>query len=85
MNISDKIILVTGGTGFIGKSLCDTLHENGARVVVLTRSPKRIESKRNISYISALSELRNVFPDIIINLAGEPVAQRWTAAAKNRI
>jgi len=84
MDLRDKIILVTGGTGFIGKPLCERLSQTGARIFVLTRSGKYISTDK-ISYISTLSGLGDTAPDIIINLAGEPIAQRWTAAKKDKI
>ena len=34
-------ILITGGTGFIGRLLCERLLEHGHRVSVLTRTPGR--------------------------------------------
>ena len=84
INLQGKNILVTGGTGFIGKPLCQKMLQSGATVFVLTRSGRRTSSDR-LSYISALSNLAGTTPDIIINLAGEPIAQRWTKTAKDRI
>jgi uncharacterized protein (TIGR01777 family) len=84
MDVRDKIILVTGGTGFIGRPLCERLVREGARLFVLTRSSQHISTDR-ISYIGTLSDLEDSHPDIIINLAGEPIAQRWTAAKKDKI
>lgn len=83
-NLRDKIILVTGGTGFVGKALCALLVRLGARVFVLTRSNKRLFDT-SLTRITDLAELGANVPEIIINLAGEPIAQRWTAAAKDRI
>jgi nucleoside-diphosphate-sugar epimerase len=37
--IDNKLALVTGGTGFIGRSLVDALHARGYRVRVLARRP----------------------------------------------
>lgn len=80
-DLRQKKILVTGGTGFIGKPLCKTLTAAGAEVFVLTRS--RTKSPAGITYISSLSGLEDI--DVIINLAGETVAQRWTKSAKQKI
>lgn len=87
-NLHSKRILITGGTGFIGKALCKSLIQSGARVTVLTRSIKksaenfegRIELIENLEHLSD----GDIF-DIIINLAGEPVAQRWTQKAMQKI
>ena len=39
--MSQKRIMITGGTGFIGKALSDTLFRNGYEVLVLSRSPAK--------------------------------------------
>lgn len=80
-DLREKKILVTGGTGFIGKPLCKTLVAAGAEVFVLTRS--RAKAPAGVTYISSLSDLKDI--DVIINLAGETVAQRWTSSAKRKI
>lgn len=80
-NLREKKILVTGGTGFVGKPLCSALSARGAEVFVLTR--KTVRSFSDITYVSSLTGLKDI--DIIINLAGETVAQRWTRSAKSKI
>ncbi len=87
MNISSKKILITGGTGFIGNHLCDRLLKDGHRLYILTRNQKlnNIATGNNKSYFNHLSQIQNIDIDIVINLAGETIAQRWTKSAKNRI
>lgn len=82
-----KKILITGGTGFIGKPLCDHLLKKGYIVYILTRNKKLTQKKDHEKrfYINNLSEVQNIKIDIIINLAGETIAQRWTKNAKHRI
>ena len=82
-SIPPKIFLITGGTGFIGKALCSKLSEQGAKIFVLTRSLR--ESNKQVHYITSLAELKKVKVDIIINLAGETIAQRWSCKAKEKI
>jgi len=83
-SLRDKTILVTGGTGFIGKPLCQALVYHGARVFVLTRSvPSR--NRDTITYISSISDMKETEPNIIINLAGESIAQKWTPSAQEKI
>ena len=78
-------ILMTGGTGFIGSVLCLRLVEENHNIVVLSRHPENISSP--IKAISDLNELSDdVFFDVVINLAGEPIAnKRWSEQQKNRI
>ena len=78
-------ILITGGSGFIGSSLCSHLLKENHYVVVLSRHPEKI--KYPIKAISDLDHLgaSDIF-DIVINLAGEPIAdKRWSEGQKQRI
>ncbi|HMD70112.1 MAG TPA: TIGR01777 family oxidoreductase [Bryobacteraceae bacterium] len=64
-------ITITGASGFIGRQLLKSLAHAGHSVQALSRQAPLAESLREA--------------DVIIHLAGEPVAQRWTAEAKRRI
>lgn len=85
-----KKILITGGTGFIGKYLTQMLLKEGHFVTIVTRSPGKYSEKqaKNRSYIgwdnglvSAMNE-----HDTVINLVGENLfGQRWTDEVKQRI
>ena len=76
-------ILITGGTGFIGSTLCSRLVENQHHLVVVSRHPERI--KPPVQGIDSLANLDMVF-DAVINLAGEPIVnKRWTDQQKQRI
>ncbi|MBF7073145.1 TIGR01777 family protein [Glaciecola sp. MH2013] len=85
-------ILITGGTGLIGRQLIEHLRssENGSglKLSVLTRDPSR--AKRLLGHAAEYvsnEDLNSVDEyTIIINLAGEPIAdKRWTDAQKKRI
>lgn len=39
-SVKDKVVLVTGGAGILGQSICSYLAEHGARVVVLDRDER---------------------------------------------
>jgi uncharacterized protein (TIGR01777 family) len=81
-------VLVTGGTGFIGRLLCQVLIAGGHRVTVLTRDKRKARLFRGrVTLIESLDDLsdRTRF-DVIVNLAGEPVAEgRWTPARRRKI
>ena len=80
-------VLLTGGTGLIGKALVEQLCLRNEQVTILTRSntPHTISKQKNIKFITALSELdlQEQF-DAIINLAGEPIFHKaWTTKQKS--
>ena len=69
-------ILLTGGTGLIGKALVEQLCLRNEQVTILTRSssPHTLSKHKNIKFITALSQLNSQEQfDAIINLAGEPI------------
>jgi uncharacterized protein (TIGR01777 family) len=82
-------ILITGGTGLIGRHLIPRLLELGHSVIVVTRSPEkarqqldaRVELWKGLNERSTLDGI-----DAVINLAGEPIAdKRWTEEQKQRL
>ena len=80
-------ILLTGGTGLIGKALVEQLCLRNEQVTILTRSssPHTFSKQKNIKFITALSELdlQEQF-DAIINLAGEPIFHKvWSKNQKS--
>ena len=81
-------ILVTGGSGFIGRHFCSAADQLGMHLTVLTRNPaaarKRVPD--SVKLISRLSQLEADYrPDIVLNLAGEPLADgRWTHRRKQK-
>jgi len=77
-----KTILVTGASGLVGQALCPLLKSKGHTVRTLSRSSGDHQWDPAAGEIdpAALDEI-----DVVIHLAGESVAQRWTHAAKRRI
>lgn len=86
-------VVVSGGTGMIGKALCAALLQKNYQVIVLTRDPKKHVSdspqlefaewdpKKQIISKDAISRA-----DHIIHLAGEGIAdKRWTKKRKQEI
>ena len=80
------MVVVTGGTGFLGRSLVAALLERGHDVAVVTRDPARARVPAGARAVS-WSELPAAVDGgcAVVNLAGETIAQRWTDAAKARI
>lgn len=86
-----QTVLITGGTGMVGKELTQIFLREGFKVIVLSR--KEMQSDvANLSY--ALWEVENQKidvnaisqADIIVHLAGEGVAdKRWSAKRKKAI
>ena len=66
-------VAVTGASGLIGTRLSDALRARGDEVV-----PVSLRSGP-----PAPGDLAGC--DAVVHLAGEPVAQRWTTAARERI
>jgi len=87
MNPGLNKVLITGGTGFVGKSLCKKLTQLGFDVYVLTRQPKVNKHLANtqVKYINNLDEINGIGINTVINLAGSSIAQRWSARAKQEI
>ncbi len=80
----NKPVLVTGGTGFLGKHLCDTLKEKGARVTALDfRKPAF--ATEGLKFIAAdiceKSEVADVCGDmeVVFHLAAMPSIARGKA------
>ncbi|QRN96102.1 TIGR01777 family oxidoreductase [Archangium violaceum] len=85
-------VALTGASGFIGPELVRRLLERGHTVHVLARDVKRALARLpegvSGSFFDAATPLS---PDAlggaeaVVHLAGEPVAQRWTESARQRI
>lgn len=82
-------IVVTGGTGLIGRHLIPRLLESGHQVTVVTRNPEKARQILDSRVIlwKGLEDRKNLnHVDAVINLAGEPIAdKRWTEQQKERL
>lgn len=83
-------IAVTGASGFIGRRLLEHLHGLGHQLHVLGRRlPPQAPPEARLYKWDILQEVPpgEALDDVelVVHLAGEPVAQRWTAEAKQRI
>jgi len=80
MNLSDIVALVTGGTGALGPSVVDSLASHGARVIVVSRSGKKINNATSVKadvtveedVVRLFREVGERFGEIriLVNLAG---------------
>lgn len=75
-------ILITGGTGLIGKKLCAALLQQGHELTILTRRPAVVPTQ--CKAIVSLNEWKpETIYDAVINLAGEPIVDKsWTEKRK---
>jgi uncharacterized protein len=65
-------VVITGASGFVGRALSERLRSSGHSVTAVslrTQPPPEVFAQCQA----------------VVNLAGEPVAQRWTAGARERI
>ena len=91
--MSDALrVAVTGATGLIGPLLVGELQRQGWEVTVLSRDPSRARARLEGVDAVAWDLMGEPAPaaalagrDAVIHLAGEPVAQRWSARAKRAI
>ena len=78
-------ILLTGGTGLIGRALCAHWSEQGHRLTVWSRGPSKVARLcgADVRGIARLEELAEEPLDAVINLAGAPIADRpWSSKRK---
>lgn len=87
-----ETVLITGGTGLVGKKLAEMLSAKGYSIIILTRKIPESMPAENISY--ALWDVNKQQIDVaavqkadhIIHLAGAGVMDhKWTAAYKKEI
>ncbi len=85
-----KNVLITGGTGFVGRNLTQLLIANGYSVSILSR--RKQNNTENVFYYLWNLEKQTIEKeaiekaDYIIHLAGEGIAQkRWTQKRKASI
>jgi uncharacterized protein len=73
-------VLVTGGTGFVGRPLVIALRSRGDEAVVVSRRPRPGE----VGWDAIEREMERA--DAVVHLAGEPIADgRWTKQRLQRI
>lgn len=90
-------IAVTGATGLVGSRLVEKLNQEGHQILVLTRNPSKAQRVFPASAFNNL-EIVQYTPtqsgewqksisgcDGVVNLAGEPIGERWSPQKKQGI
>src|SRR6266550_9560038 len=81
-----RTIMVSGASGLVGSALVPELERQGHRVRRLVRREPVNPSEVRWNPAAHLFDERQLASvDIIVNLAGEPIAQRWTTTSRRRI
>ncbi len=87
-------VLISGATGTIGGHLCQALLARGDEPVALSRDPLEARSKlpQGVEIVGWPDPIAAPPPEgalagatAVVNLLGEPIAQRWSAEAKRRM
>lgn len=85
-------VLITGGTGLVGRALTKLLTDVGYKVIILSRRSGREPDNALVSYAhwdvarQTIDEAAVQQADYIVHLAGANVGdKRWTAARKKEI
>lgn len=85
-------VLITGGTGLVGRALTDLLTEVGYKVIILSRQDGQTSDNALVSYArwdisgQTIDEKAIGEADYIVHLAGANVGdKRWSASRKKEI
>ena len=83
-----KRILISGGSGLVGKQLISLLNSSGYECAILSRSAD--SKSKNIFYWNPQKKMIDMealeYADVIVHLAGSNIASgRWTASRKRKI
>lgn len=90
-------IAITGATGLVGSRLVAQLKQQGHQILVFTRNPSKAQKVfpasafPNLEVVQYTPQESGAWQqrvsgcDAVINLAGEPIAQRWSSQQKKAI
>ncbi len=85
-------IIITGGSGLIGRALAHSLANDGHELIVLSRNPKAVKNLPQRARaegwdgkaVQGWGQFANG-ADAIVNLAGATISERWSEARKQEI
>lgn len=81
-------IFMTGISGLIGRHLARRLRQSGHTVSGLTRNVERASDvlPASVSLVDSFDDAQDYMPDVVINLAGAPIAdKRWSDRRKREL
>lgn len=84
-------VFITGGTGFVGRKLIETLTAEGYGVVLLTRHPEKASFPETVDIAGGDPtepgpwQEKAAGCEAAVNLAGASIFTRWTQKTKERI
>lgn len=81
-------VTIAGGSGFIGEAVVRALLSQGHDVAVLTRHPQKAGAARPLVWDGKTEGAWSkdvAAADVVINLAGENIGDRWTEERKGRL
>lgn len=84
---SARTVVVSGATGLVGRALVESLRARGHRVRRLLRTARDLSTDDVVwdPSVGPVPPEALVDADAVVNLAGEPVAHRWTSERKHAI
>lgn len=87
-----KTIAIAGGTGFIGSYVAKFLLKDGYKVLISSRDPIKVSDRFKEFEVFRWDPTTEDFPieviqraDVLINLIGETISQRWTKEVRERL
>ncbi|MEL7010813.1 MAG: NAD-dependent epimerase/dehydratase family protein, partial [Cyanobacteria bacterium J06588_4] len=90
-------IAITGATGLVGSRLVEQLKQLGHQILIFTRNPSKARQLfpastfSNIEVVQYQPQESGAWQqsvsgcDAVVNLAGEPIAERWSPQQKEKI
>jgi NADH dehydrogenase len=54
MTLSTKRVLILGGTGFVGRHVCEKLHRIGCNITVITRRAKQASAIQSLPHVTEI-------------------------------
>jgi uncharacterized protein (TIGR01777 family) len=82
-------VAVSGATGLVGGALCESFRENDVEILAITRGGRSLPSYiKPVPWSPSNGDLDADLlegTDVVVHLAGESIANRWTRSHKERI